>query len=71
MWDLWGIHYSLGPYKMENILPDTTIHSVCHHTGAEVTTLLRQGRVAHSSHPEHKVVFSAPLREWYNDLVAT
>ena len=52
-------------------LAPTDLESVCHQSGVRITQRLEGGRLAASSHPDARVCFMAPLREWYTDLVAT
>ena len=58
-------------YGAESSLPPTEIQSVCHRSGTVITMRLEKGRIARSSAAEAVVCFTAPLREWYNDLVNT
>lgn len=65
------MHYMLGPYGRPELLPVTEIVSVCHRSGAEVAMQLAGGHLSTTSHPDAVVCFTAPLREWYADLVDT
>ena len=65
------MHFMFAPYGAADTLRPTTIRSACHRSGVEITLILERGRVASSSHEGAVVIFAAPLREWYVDLVAT
>ena len=52
-------------------LAPTQLESVCHRSGARVKQRLEGGSLVASSHPDARVCFMAPLREWYDDLIAT
>jgi hypothetical protein len=56
--------------KASDLAP-TQLESVCHRSGARVMQRLEGGHLVASSHPDAKVCFAAPLREWYDDLIAT
>ena len=65
------MHYMFAPYGRVDALRLTEIRSACHRSGVEIAMRLEHGHVALTSHPTAIVVFAAPLREWYADLVAT
>jgi hypothetical protein len=47
------------------------IRSVCHRSGRIVSQTLIDGCLHRSSLASPVVCFCAPLRDWYDDLVAT
>ena len=49
----------------------SVIWSVCHRSGRVISQTLVDGEVVRSSPGSPVVCFCAPLREWYDDLVAT
>ena len=66
------MHFMLAPWGQEARLQEPTeIVSACHHSGVEIRVRLQGGRPVHKSHPQSRVVFTAPLRVWYDDLIDT
>lgn len=71
VWDCWGLHYSIGLHENPSELPPTDVATACHMTGEQLRFRLSGGAIVWASHPSAIVCFTAPMREWYGNLVDT